>query len=409
VTPSPNTAGIRRDAWIAGGLAGAAGALLLTGYDAARTTASAALEAAYGDAGEGWLLSLMPLGVLAVLYVAGRALSRFGPRRTFRLTALASVAALLACQGGLLLGLRPAAIGFAFVREIYVVLMIEQLWSFLDSTFSAHEAKTLNGPVTGIGSLGAIAGALALGPLSSLLGARAMPFVSAGAVLAAMALADRAYARVGEPRPDDDASDALGARPLLRSRTLLLLLGIVLVTRVLSATVTLGFEGAVQAGDPAAQKATLNGVYGGLNGLIAAMQFIAAPLLLRNLPVAAVWIGLPLVQLGAAFALLFAPSVGTAAASLVVFRAFEYSLFRDTKELFYLPRSFAVRYRSKLLLDALGHRLGKGLLALALGAPTLANARLVSLSAPLSVAAAAVWLALAVGMAWRRAERIAVV
>ena len=394
---------LRPEAWKTAALVGAAGAVLLVGYDAARRTAVNQLRAAYGEGAEASVLSAMPLGVLAVIALAGMLLTRQGPRKTFRTTALACAGALALCQVGVISGFQPATLGFAFMREIYVVLMIEQLWSLLNSALTEREARALNGPVTGIGSLGAIAGALAVGPIAGLIGADAMPALSVGTVLLAAVLVDRAYAVAGEPQPPVDppeASDTLGLGPLLRSRTLLLLLGVVLVTRVLSATVSLGFEGAVAAAsaDPAAAAATEDGVYAALNGLIAVMQFVAAPLLLTYLPTGLVWVGLPLVQLGASLALLLWPGVGTAAAALIVFRSFEYSLFRDTKELFYQSRGFAVRYRSKLLIDVLGHRGGKAMLALLLGAPTLANTRLVSLSPGLSVAAALVWVGLAAAM-----------
>lgn len=169
---------------------------------------------------------------------------------------------------------------------------------------------------------------------------------------------------------------------------------------------SLGFEGAVATTDPAGQDALTGGVYASMNGVIAAMQFIAAPLLLGYLPVGAVWVALPALQLLACVALVVWPGVNTAAASLILFRSFEYSLFRDTKELFYMDLSFEVRYRTKLLLDVFGHRAGKAMLAAALGAPVLANTRLVALSPTLAAAAATCWLGLAVGMVWTRRESV---
>lgn len=399
---------VRREAMVVAGAMGLAGALLLVGYDAARVTATEQLAATYGEGADAWLLAAMPLGVLAAIWGAGALLSRLGPRRTLRATAAIAAGALAVCTLGMRWGFAPAVLGFAFVREVYVVLLIEQLWSFLDSVLSGQEARTLNGPITGIGSVGALIGAIVVYPLSGVVGPENVPWLSIATVGLAALVADRAYGRVPEPQPGPEEATRrgqMGWGPLLRSRTLLLLLGIVLVTRVLSATVSLGFEGAVATAfpDPTQADRYQDGVYGHLSILMAILQFIAAPLLLRNLPKGLVWVGMPAVQLLAAGSMLLAPSPLSGALCLVTFRSFEYSLFRDTKELFYQPLSFEARFRTKLLLDVLGHRLGKGLLALFLGAPVLANTRLVALSPALSVGACVVWLVLAVGMA--RGER----
>src|SRR4029079_9852309 len=103
-------------------------------------------------------MALTPLGVAAMLYAYARLLSRLGPRRTLWWTSLLSGAAILACYFALRAGFAPAAGVLYIVREAYIVLLIEQYWSFINSTLNIPQAKVVNGYILGIGSLGAIAG-----------------------------------------------------------------------------------------------------------------------------------------------------------------------------------------------------------------------------------------------------------
>ena len=46
--------------------------------------------------------------------------------------------------------------------------------------------------------------------------------------------------------------------------------------------------------------------------------------------------------------------------AFLLFKAFDYSLFRAAKEIFYIPLSFDARYRAKQVIDSFGYRFAKG-------------------------------------------------
>jgi len=85
-----------RHYWTAGATSLSAG-FLLCGYECTRSASNTLYKAAYGKEKLPVVMALMPLGVLLVLYVHGRMLSRLGPRRTLWWTSLLSGAVIVGC------------------------------------------------------------------------------------------------------------------------------------------------------------------------------------------------------------------------------------------------------------------------------------------------------------------------
>ena len=50
----------------------------------------------------------------------------------------------------------------------------------------------------------------------------------------------------------------------------------------------------------------------------------------------------------------------------MVFKVFDYSLFRASKEIFYIPLPFDARYRAKEVIDVFGYRFGQGMTSLSI-------------------------------------------
>jgi hypothetical protein len=61
------------------------------------------------------------------------------------------------------IGWKPARVVLFIFKESYVVLLIEQIWSYIDSTLDPKAAKRLNGPICGVAGIGAVTGGLVLG------------------------------------------------------------------------------------------------------------------------------------------------------------------------------------------------------------------------------------------------------
>jgi AAA family ATP:ADP antiporter len=251
-------------------------------------------------------------------------------------------------------------------REAYIVLIIEQYWSFVNSTLSPEQARRINGPFCGLASIGAITGALLVKKLATPLGSEMLLLFAGGSLLPAAACSTLAYRFAGEPQPTEAEKGGkqghLGLRVLLQSRYLAFIFLLILTTQVVSTVLDLRFNGLVEIAKPVkdARTAFYGSFYAVLNAVALVLQFIAVPLLLRFVPLRVVHLGIPLIHLVACSVLTVAPSLWSGETAYLLFKAFDYSIFRAAKELFYIPLSFDARYRAKQVNDSFGYRFAKG-------------------------------------------------
>ncbi len=343
-----------------------AAAFLLGGYEFLRSSTNTLFQAAYGTENLPLITALMPMGLIFVLYTYGWLLSRLGARRTLLVTSLASGVAIAACYVEIRAGSKIAT-GVAYIfREAYIVLLIEQYWSFLNSTFGEAYARKLNGPVAGIASLGSISGGLLLSRLAEPLGTAVMLLFAAGAVIPAALFSDLAYHKCGEPKPTLQEKEGkqghLGLKVLSHSPLLVLLFILVMTTQIVSTVLMLSFQTILHAAIPNmdSQTAFSGQFYALLNGVSALLQFIVAPFLLTVVSLKWIQAAIPLIHIAAATALVMAPSLNTAGFAYLIFKAIDYSIFRAAKEILYIPLSFDARYRAKELIDVFGYRFSKG-------------------------------------------------
>lgn len=358
--------------WYAAGAIGLAAAFLLCGYEFVRSTSTNLFLEAYGKDRLPQVMALVPVGVVLALYAYGRLLSGLGPRRTLMATSLFSALAIALCYVSIRLGSRPATGVLYIVREVYVVLLIEQYWSFLNSTLGLEQAKKLNGPICGLASLGSVAGAAAVAAWSVPLGTETMLVFAASLVLPAAFCSAWAYRSCGEPTrsdsPAEPSADNLALRHFRASPTLFLLLLVILATQALSTVLDLAFYAQLHERYP--DKDVRNAVSGEfwtvVNLASAAGQFVFTPLLMRWVPLRFLHAAIPIVNGLACGYFLHAPSWYSAGFAYMLFKTLDYSLFRAAKETLYIPFSFDVRYRAKQVIDVFGYRFGKGGTALAI-------------------------------------------
>lgn len=368
--PAPTVMGIAaRRVWAAGAVAISA-MFLLCGYEFVRSVSQSLFVQAYGAKSLPAVMALSPVGVLLMIYGYGRILSVAGSKRAILLTCLLAGLAILACHAAIRSGSRAATAVLYVLREAYIVLLVEQIWSFINSTVSVGEGRRLNGPVCGIASLGAIAGGLLVRRYAVALGSNDLLLFAAASLVPTGLTAALAYHLGGEPQPSADEAGGrlghLGLRVLLRNATLRRLALLIALTQVVSTAVDLQFNRLVAVAIPGVDARTswLGGFYGSMNGFSALFQFIVAPLLLRYASLRTVHLAVPAVHVGTCLLALAFPLLRTASAALMCFKVLDYSVFRAAKELLYIPLSYDARYRSKEIIDAFGYRFAKGVTSL---------------------------------------------
>ncbi len=343
-----------------------AGGFLLCGYEFIRAVSTSLFIEAYGAVNLPWVMFSVPPTTFLLLYVFGRILSRIGANRALLLTSLLSAGLIGGSYILLLRGLALAAAVIYVFREAYIVLIIEQYWSLVNSTLSSDQARQVNGPFCGIASLGAIADGLLVRQLAAPLGSELLLLFAAGSLIPAAVCSGVAYTLAGEPKPSTEEAGGkkghIGIALFFRSRYLVLIGLLILTTQTVSTVLDLRFNGLVEIEKVDADERTAfyGSFYAGLNTVALALQFLAVPLILRFVPLRTVHLGIPAVHLLTCAILTIEPSLRSGATAFLLFKALDYSIFRAGKEIFYIPLSFDARYRVKQIIDTFGYRTAKG-------------------------------------------------
>jgi len=381
---------------------GFASSFLLFGYEFVRTSSNAIFKSHYSPSNLPVVMALSPVALLALMVVYEKLLARLGPRKTLFYTTLFSSLVLgfgyLAIINGIIIA---SAVIFIF-KSAYIVLIIEQYWSFINSTLEEKSAKKLTGSILGISTIGAVAGGLTVKALAIPLGAPTMILIAAFFLLPCALISDFAFKRHGSRvkqehahEDKDDSKNRFGLKEFKRFPSLKYLLGIVLLTQCLAAVLQISFQEVVHQvyPDPDEQTAFLGGFFASLNAVAVFLQFIGAPLLLKFFSPFAIQAIIPVVHIFTCAALSLSPTLAVASVAYITFKSLDYSLFRVSKEILYMPMSFDARYRAKELIDVFGYRFGKGAFSLAVTVVQRLGVQMSSYFSPIAFVITLIWFA----------------
>ncbi|MDD5627967.1 MAG: hypothetical protein PHU21_02805, partial [Elusimicrobia bacterium] len=387
------------------------GAFLVGGYEFARSTVASLFIEAFGSGRMPYAMTIVPLVMALLIYCYGRVLTRLGSLWTLQISLGFSTAVFLASYAALGSGWKPAVAGLYVFTEAYIVILVEQFWSFINSTLDQSRAKAFNGPILGGAAVGPMLAGLALHRFASALGSEQFVLLSGLSMVPAAALAYAAYRLAGEPRPAAEerggVKGPLHLSLILEHKVLLFIAVVVALSQFFAIAANLRLYELLETAlpDKDARSAYLGTFWAMVNGLAFLMQFVATPLVLRRLPLAMILVGIPLVHVCTAGLMLVDPGLTVAAAALLVFKGIDYSVFRASKELLYIPLPFDARYRAKQVVDAFNYRFSKGAAA---GGISLAKSLLGVFPGwaypAISLAAAGAWAAAAVPLARQARE-----
>lgn len=376
-----------------------AAAFLLAGYEFIRSVSSSLFIGYYGAERLPWVMAGGPVATILLVYGYGFLLSKVGARRALMISSIVSAAVIAGCYAALKAGFAPASAVLYVFREAYIVILVEQYWSFINSIVPVSRARLVNGPITGFGSIGAIAGASVVHFFAKKVGTEPMLLFAALSMVPAAIFAELAYRTGGEPQPTREEAHGkqghLALKLFVKNRYLMLLALLIMLTQAVSTVLDLNVSRLVELAYTAkdARTAFFGGLYAKLNIVAFILQFGVAPLALRFIAIPVIHAVIPIIHMTAAVVFLVHPSLATAAAAFMIFKALDYSLFRAAKEMLYIPLSFDERYRAKSVIDAFGYRLSKGLMAGLSGAAVKAMGGIsLALNAAAALTAAVLWL-----------------
>lgn len=344
---------------------------LLAGYEFLRSASFSLFKASYGVENLPFIIAMTPLGVLTVLWIYGKILTRFGPRKTLSITTLGVCFSILTCYVFIKFGFKPANAVFFILRECYAALLVEQFWSFINSILKESDAKKYNGLILGIATTGGIVGGLAVHRFVEALGTQQLVLIGGLFCIPCWYIAQVAYqisgrehsARLKSKTTHDNKVDTFGLSLFVEHRLLLVISGMILLSQFYSYFVGLNFQEVIheQFVDLDRQTAFSGLFFAITNAASIFAQFFMTPFLLSRLSISTIHFIIPSVNLLCLSVFWLSPSLYTVSAAFLVYKVMEYSIFRAAKEILYIPFSFEVRFRAKELIDVFGHRSGQGI------------------------------------------------
>ena len=343
-----------------------AASFLLCGYEFIRAVSDSLFIEVYTAKNLSRAMVAVPPSVLLILYIYGRLLSWIGATRTLAVTSVLSGVLILGCYIALLREIGFAAAIIYVFREAYIVIIIEQFWSFVNSTLTSKQAKIINGPFCAVASVGSVVGGMLVARWAEVLGSEKLLLFAASSLIPAAIFGIIAYTLAGEPQPtvaeEGGRRGHLGLKTFFSSKYLVFIGLLILSTQVISTVLELRFKGLVETEIPVTDTRTayFGNFYAMLGAISAIMQLIVVPIALRFVSLKIIHIGIPIVHLLNGLVLTLKPSLRTSARAFLTFKALDYSLFRAAKELFYMPLSYDERYRAKQIIDSFGYRFAKG-------------------------------------------------
>lgn len=317
-----------------------------------------------------WLFAL-PINLLFVtLY--NKFLSRFGCFKVMWITIL-----LIVC-GGLLSAYYIASISwipfFLYIwKDIYVLLMFQQLWSVIHVTIPEKQSKWCYGLLFGFGGIGSVLGSFISGQFSLQLGSQklllcSIPIYITFALIYSVALYIRKkmgnredLQTLHENCAEKKLSD--GFQLIRNSKQLRFILAIVVCMQVAATLMELQFSVFLAKQMPTTDQMTAfsGKLFTFINGMVLFLQFFGSTLLLNIFRLRTIHFSMPIIFLGNALLFLLFPYFSMFIYSFTIVKSFDYSIFNIAKESLYSPLAIREKFQAKAVIDVFAYRSARGI------------------------------------------------
>lgn len=312
-----------------------------------------------------WLLTV-PLN-LVVVTLYNRFLSKLGCFKMFLCTIFLTMGINI-LSGAFVQKFPPLAFLLYVWKDIYVLLMFQQLWSVIHTKTEISKAKYLYGILFGVSGIGAIFGSLVPSFFAVKIGSEHLLYMTIPLYLLFIWTYHQMLNRSGMEGEDHlQIRKAKGGFKLIRSsRALKFILLIVILMQLSTTIMDYQFNNFLQQKFPMQDLRTQ--FYGRLWGMIntckLCLQFFATFLLVQFLGLRKSHFVVPGILLGNAALTLFAPSFGVITYGFSVIKTFDYSIFNILKEMLYVPLKTDEKFKAKAVIDVFAYRSAKAFASL---------------------------------------------
>ncbi|MES2504687.1 MAG: Npt1/Npt2 family nucleotide transporter [Myxococcota bacterium] len=263
----------------------------------------------------------------------------------------------------------PGSVYMLYVwREVYMVLLVEIFWSLADTLFNLKSARRSYGLVLAIGSIGGFSN-LMVGVLADHFGT-SMALLGVVPCLGTCALLTWVFSKnlLVKPVVVDAQKRAVGLKALSvvkNSHYLLPLLFLIAIVQISVSLIDLQWNTFLEATytDTDVRTGIIGKIHTVDNVLAAFLQFFAG-YIIKLLGMGGVFVGIPVFLSVFVCSFIGSPRFMGAAILKISSKMFDYSLFRASKEMLYIPLSHAEKTQGKALIDILVYRIAKSSAAL---------------------------------------------
>lgn len=329
-----------------------------------------------GSYGAKWLplawLAIVPLNFLVVSWY-NRYLPKMGCLKLFVVTTLLTMAINL-FSAYFLSDIR----GFPFVlylwKDIYIMLMFQQLWSVINATISLSKAKFIYGIFYGVGGIGSVLGCMIPGFFAVRFGSEkllliTLPFYGVLMIAYAFMLKFREDFPEMETIAFDkkQTSNFTTAMQQIRgSKLLVFILLLVVFMQIASTLLDFKFNSLVEILYPIKDLRTeyLGRFFSLVNMANVILQFLGSFLFVHLLGLKRSHLFIPLFLGGCTALMIALPIFPMIALTYGTIKAIDYSVFGVVKEMLYIPLSVEAKFKAKSVIDIFAYRSSKALASL---------------------------------------------
>ncbi|NDD98849.1 hypothetical protein EB008_00985 [bacterium] len=265
---------------------------------------------------------------------------------------------------------------FYIWKDIYIMLMFQQLWSVINSTVHLAKARYLYGLFFGFGGLGSMLASMIPGFLAMRVGTEKLLYFSLPFflfLLLAYYFLMRARQRIDQVETitfsQNRVSDFFEGISLIKSSSLLRFI-LLIVVAMQAASTLLDYQFNIYVSQFLTTTNERTAYFGWFFGLVNIMnvllQLFGSFFLIELIGLKRSHLSIPVFLASALLSFLFLPSFGLIAFTYGSIKALDYSIFGVVKEMLYIPLGIDQKFKAKAVIDVFLYRSAKAIASLAI-------------------------------------------
>ncbi len=308
-------------------------------------------------------LAIVPLNFLLIeLY--NRFLARIGIKRMF-FTIIITIA-IINTFCAIFMTTIPFVPFFFYVwKEIYVILLFQQLWSVIHSTIQMGQAKFLYGLIFAFGGIGGIFGSAFPSYFAVSIGSPNLIYASLP-LFAALTMGFIYLLRYSSVTRENTAQKPItnfmqGVSAIRSSKYLSFILMIVVLMQIVTTLIYYQFNAMLELSIPVQDIRTeyYARVFGIVNIMTVVFQLFGSFLMVHFFGLRRSHLFLPLILCFNALGSIIIPSFAMISVAFITIKAFDFSLFGILKEMLYVPLKQEEKFQAKSIIDVFAYRSSK--------------------------------------------------